>query len=174
MANDWLMRVLQMEIKVFLLLLVTLLCFEMLRGKINTRGLFRDKITGILSPGRIQGFVTTLMGMGAYFVHVLEKPSHFPEIPPTLLGLFGISHTVYLGEKWISGMLNNPRHKDEIEQPSFYLHEVSSGENLLQIANRYGISLEELVEHNVDQLKPGSHLHIPVTEEKITLKKRTK
>ena len=75
--------------------------YQMLTGKINTTGLFDDKVTRGLSPGRVQLLVLTLAGAGYYLLLVAQQPpdGSLPSVPEEVLLLVGGSNLVYLGAK---------------------------------------------------------------------------
>jgi hypothetical protein len=58
---------------------------------------------GVVAPDRLQMFLWTLIGVGAFFVAVLEQGpgtiSELPSVPERLLFLMGISSAGYLGGK---------------------------------------------------------------------------
>ena len=94
----------QFEIWFFLAILALLIGYQMLTGRINTKGLLhdkKDKKTGGISPGRVQLLVLTLAGAGYYLLLTIENghPTEFPEVPEELLALVGGSNLVYLGSK---------------------------------------------------------------------------
>ena len=95
-------ELLRYEIWIFLTVLAALIAYQLLTGRINTRGLIRDKMRGrALSPGRIQ-MLTATAGCAFYYVLLIfanEKPGELPEVPSTLLLILGGSHAIYLGGK---------------------------------------------------------------------------
>ncbi len=88
-----------LELKVFVGGLLAILGYQMLTGRINTRGLIRDKRTGQLSPGRIQLLVFTLAGAMYYGMLLASQPDRFPPVPDALLYLIGGSQAAYLSGK---------------------------------------------------------------------------
>ena len=94
--------VLRYEIWILLTVLVAVLTYRLLTGRINTRGLLQDKMTGrAFSPGRLQMLIVTIGGALYYLVLVLSNPrvGEFPEVPKELLVALGGSHAFYLGGK---------------------------------------------------------------------------
>ncbi len=88
------------EIWFLLLGFALVIGYQILTGKINTKGLLLDKETGKLSPGRVQLLTFTLFGVLYYFFQVLEDPiKGFPDIPDGLLYALGGSNAFYLGGK---------------------------------------------------------------------------
>ena len=90
------------EIEVLLGTLAAIVVYQILTGKINTRGLFNDE-HGVFSPGRLQLLLVTLACASYVFSQVLESIARgepgFPTLDPKwLLALFG-SHAIYLGGK---------------------------------------------------------------------------
>jgi hypothetical protein len=92
------------HVSLFLVLLVLVIAYQMLTGRIRLKGLMRDKTTGQLSPGRVQLFAVTLMGAGGYLVKVLTAHSEasLPPVPADLLGAVGASSGIYLLGKFHS------------------------------------------------------------------------
>lgn len=78
--------------------------YKMLSGDINTTGLFSDKVTGDLSPGRLQLVLVTIGGAAYYLVEVLafSDPGRLPPAPEPLLWVASGSNAGYLGGKWYS------------------------------------------------------------------------
>jgi len=90
------------EIEFLLGTLAAIVAYQILTGKINTRGLLNDE-HGVFSPGRLQLLLVTLAGASYVFSQVLESITlgapGFPTLDPKwLLALFG-SHAIYLGGK---------------------------------------------------------------------------
>jgi hypothetical protein len=61
-------------------------------------GLLRSS-DGMLSPGRVQLFVLTVLTALQYLLSVIHDPSHFAPIPSNLVMALGGSQVVYLGGK---------------------------------------------------------------------------
>ncbi len=98
---ETLVRFAQFEIWFLLGGLALLVGYQMLTGKINMSGLFDDKVTRGLSPGRVQLLVLTLAGAGYYLLLVAQQPpdGSLPPFPEDVLLLVGGSNLVYLGAK---------------------------------------------------------------------------
>lgn len=94
--------VLRYEIWIFLMVLAAVVAYQLLTGRINPRGLLRDKMGGrAFSPGRLQMLIVTVGGALYYVVLVLSntKTGEFPEVPKELLLALGGSQAFYLGGK---------------------------------------------------------------------------
>jgi hypothetical protein len=90
------------EIEFLLGTLAAIVVYQILTGKMNTRGLFNDE-HGVFSPGRLQLLLVTLACASYVFSQVLDSIARgaagFPTLDPKwLLALFG-SHAIYLGGK---------------------------------------------------------------------------
>lgn len=94
------------EIGFLLAALAAIIVYQLLTGRINTRGLLSDKAkSGVesFSPARMQLLMFTL----AIAAYVLSKvvnsmatgDPQFPEIDPNMLVILGGSHAVFLGAK---------------------------------------------------------------------------
>ena len=96
-----LVPVIRFEIWLLLGGLALVVAYKMLTGAINMRGLLDDKVSGGLSPERVQLLVFTVMGAGYYLLLVIEQAptGRLPEIPGEALLLVGGSQLVYLGGK---------------------------------------------------------------------------
>ncbi len=81
--------------------LALVVAYKMLTGRINMQGLFDDKVTHELSPGRVQLLVLTLVGAAYYLLLVAQQPpdGSLPPVPEEVLLLVGGSNLVYLGAK---------------------------------------------------------------------------
>jgi hypothetical protein len=91
---------LQWELGLFLGGLAAVVFYQMLAGKINTKGLLQEKNgEGKLSWGRVQLLLFTFTVAYVYLFQVLDHPTQFPEIPQEWLLLLGGSNLAYLGEK---------------------------------------------------------------------------
>jgi len=103
------------EIGFFLASLTAVVAFQLLTGRINTRGIISEKTKdglGGISPARLQ----LLLFTGAFAFYVLSqvvKSRQFPEIETKWLLILGGSHSVYLGGKGLSLLLNQTQNKKE-------------------------------------------------------------
>lgn len=103
---------LRWEIGLFLGGLAAIVFYQMLTGRINTKGLLHEKNgKGKLSWGRVQLLLFTAIFAFVYLFQVLDHPMQFPEIPQEWLLLLGGSNLAYLGEKtynlMVRGMLRS-------------------------------------------------------------------
>ena len=83
---------------------VLVVAYQLLTGRINTKGLLLDKKVRSLSPGRIQLLMFTLVGALYYLLQVLENPTAFPDISYYLPLILGGSNLFYLGGKSYSSL----------------------------------------------------------------------
>jgi|APSaa5957512535_1039671.scaffolds.fasta_scaffold224566_1 hypothetical protein len=94
--------------KIFILILfITTLLFLIL-GKINSKGLFADKVTGRFSMSRLQLLIVTILVSGNYlsdFFNV-NNSNQFPELSTDIVLLAGASQLYYLRDKYLSGYFN--------------------------------------------------------------------
>lgn len=84
----------------FIAVLALTIAIQLLTGKINMRGLLRDRRDGQLSPGRIQLLVVTLTGSLSYFAQAIHAQGGLPAPSPELLLALGGSHALYLTGKF--------------------------------------------------------------------------
>jgi hypothetical protein len=99
--------VLRYEIWILLITLAAVVFYQLVTGRINTRGLLRDKVSGrSFSPGRLQMLIITTVVPLYYMLLIFksEKPGELPEVPGTLLMMMAGSHAFYLGGK-LAGLL---------------------------------------------------------------------
>lgn len=101
------------EIGVLLAVLSAVVAFQILTGRINTRGLLSEKTkngVGAVSPARLQLLLFTLAAAFYLFSQVVNsianappgKPIEFPTLDARWLLMLGGSHSVYLGGKGLS------------------------------------------------------------------------
>ena len=87
---------------VFLLAaLLAVVAFQMLTGRINTRGLLSEKTKdglGVISAARVQLLMFTL-AMAFYVLSQVVNSHQFPTIDTKWLLILGGSHSIYLGGK---------------------------------------------------------------------------
>jgi hypothetical protein len=90
---------LRYEIFGLIAVILLVVIYQMLTGRININKLLTDKKTGQTSSSRIQQlFFTAFIAM--YYVYLSYKdPSRFPELPPEILYLMGGSSALYLSDK---------------------------------------------------------------------------
>ncbi len=104
------------EIEFLLAGLGAVVAFQIITGRINTKGLLSDKTkkgVGTFSPARLQLLIFTL----AVAFYVLGKVMNsiaaggdpqFPQIDMNVLLILGGSHALYLGAKTLSLSGSNP------------------------------------------------------------------
>jgi len=99
-----LMMFAQYEIGFFLAALIVVVAFQILTGRINTRGLLSEKTTdGVVgvSPARVQLLLFT-MAFAFYLLSEIVHSRQFPTIDTKWLLILGGSHSIYLGGKGLS------------------------------------------------------------------------
>ena len=92
------------EIGVFLATLMAVVAFQILTGRIKTRGLLSEKIGNgvlVISPGRLQLLLFTL-AFAFYVLSQVVESREFPTIDTKWLMILGGSHSIYLGGKSLS------------------------------------------------------------------------
>jgi hypothetical protein len=96
-----LIPIVRLELTLILGLLALVVAYKMLTGAINMRGLLDDKVSGGLSPGRVQLMISTVMGAGYYLMLAFERApdGKLPDLPEEALLLVGGSQLLYLGGK---------------------------------------------------------------------------
>lgn len=108
---------LRYEMFFLLAALAVIILYRLLTGQINTAGLLADKApgserpngkrpkstSGVISPGRVQMLVATLL-VSIYLVTKVVQTNAFPDIPREYLLALGGSHGLYLAGK-VYGML---------------------------------------------------------------------
>jgi len=69
-----------------------------LSGLLTVKGGTQD---GSFSPARAQMLMATVLAALYYLIQVINSPSatSLPDMPPTLVGILGGSHAIYLGGK---------------------------------------------------------------------------
>jgi hypothetical protein len=103
------------ELGFLLALLIAVVAFQMLTGRINTKGIISEKTStglGGVSPARLQ----LLLFTGAFAFYLLSQViqlRQFPEIETKWLLMLGGSHSVFLGGKGLSLILNQLQNKKE-------------------------------------------------------------
>ena len=98
-----LVLIIRFEIWFILIGLFSIVSYQMLTGKINTRGLLKDKTSDTFSPSRVQMLVLTFIGTVIFLSRLLGSLRYLnptmPEIPDELLLAMGGSHAFYLFSK---------------------------------------------------------------------------
>jgi len=87
--------------------LIAVIGFQLLTGRINTRGLLRDKsldASESLSPARAQLLVSTVIMAVMYTYRVVASSGSgaLPDIPGSVLAFVGASQVIYLLGKAIT------------------------------------------------------------------------
>ena len=103
------------EIGVLLATLMAVIAFQILTGRIKTRGLLSEKTEKgvlVISPGRLQLLLFTL-AFAFYVLSQLMNSRQFPEIDTKWLMILGGSHSIYLGGKSLSLFRSQPKSKEE-------------------------------------------------------------
>ncbi len=94
-------QIVRLEIWLWLGGLIGVVVYQMLTGRINTRGLFSAKDgSSNMSPGRLQLLAFTLAGAALFLFQVVQNPHRFPDVPPEFLLLISGSNAGYLLGKW--------------------------------------------------------------------------
>lgn len=112
---ETLMTFARYELGSLLAILMAVVAFQMLTGRINTRGVISEKTSsgiGSVSPSRLQ----LLLFTGAFAFYVVSQViqlRQFPEIETKWLMMLGGSHSVFLGGKGLSLILNQTQNKKE-------------------------------------------------------------
>jgi hypothetical protein len=96
--NPLIFTVLKISSIGFLAGLSLVLAFQLLTGSINTRGLITDKVTGTLSPARVQLIFFTIAGALYYLYHTVQAEKFVP-LNNELLMAIGGSSVVYISGK---------------------------------------------------------------------------
>jgi phosphate/sulfate permease len=92
-----------------------LVLYRMYRNEINLNKLISEP-DGDASLSRFQFLVFTFVIAMGYFLITLRNGGAFPEIPPTVLGLLGISATSYVVSKSIQVRKDANKAETEIEK----------------------------------------------------------
>ena len=91
--------VMPVRFRVRLGVLLAIVSYQLVTGKISTAGMLSDKEEGGVSPGRVQLLVVTLFAALYYLVLTSDNPKQLPEMPSELLLILGGSNLLYLGGK---------------------------------------------------------------------------
>jgi hypothetical protein len=93
---------LRLEIGSLLVILGIIVAYQILTGRIHTRGMLFDKATRNFSPGRVQLLLLSLMTILYQVSQVLKDPTEFPNIPQEALLVLVGGNLAYLGGKFYS------------------------------------------------------------------------
>jgi hypothetical protein len=103
------------EVEFLLATLAAIILFQIVTGRIKTRGLLSDKAKNRVpsfSTARLQLLMFTLAGAAYVLSQVLNSVASgtpkFPEIDPNLLVILGGSHALFLGAKSMTSTGSNP------------------------------------------------------------------
>ncbi len=96
---EHLIYIIEWEIWVILAGFALVIGYQMISGHINMKGLLIDKKTKMLSPGRIQLLIATIIFAMYFLANISSEPPYFPEIPEETLWLLAASNSGYLGLK---------------------------------------------------------------------------
>ena len=92
------------ELGSLLAILTAVVAFQILTGRINTRGLLSEKtkdgVVGV-SPARVQLLLFTV-AFAFYLLSAIINSGQFPTIDTKWLLILGGSHSIYLGGKGLS------------------------------------------------------------------------
>ncbi len=103
------------EIDFFLVALIAVVAYQILTGRINTRGLLSEKTKnglGGVSPARVQLLLFTL-AFAFYLLSEIVHSRQFPTIDTKWLLILGGSHSIYLGGKGLPMFLSLLKSKEE-------------------------------------------------------------
>jgi hypothetical protein len=92
------------EVGFLLAALLAVVVFQLLTGRINTRGLLSEKTkngVGAISPARVQLLLFTV-AFASYLLAEIIQSRQFPTIDTKWLLMLGGSHSIYLGGKSLS------------------------------------------------------------------------
>jgi hypothetical protein len=107
-----LMTVVRYEIIFLLAAFAAVIAYQIVTGRINTRGLLSDTGNVGLSPARLQLLMLTLgvafYVLGKVLAYAAEGAPRFPEIDPNVLVVLGGSHALYLGAKALPQSSSKP------------------------------------------------------------------
>lgn len=100
------MKLVRYEIEFLLGAIAAVVAFQIITGKINTKGLLSVRgENGVLSfsPARLQllmfTFGVAFYVLGKVFASMAAGHAEFPQLDPNLLVILGGSHAFYLGAK---------------------------------------------------------------------------
>lgn len=105
----------QYEIGFLLTALIAVVAYQILTGRVNTRGLLSEKTeNGVVavSPARVQLLLFTL-AMAFYVLSQIAYSHQFPTIDVKWLAILGGSHSIYLGGKGLPVLLSLLKSKEK-------------------------------------------------------------
>jgi hypothetical protein len=94
------------EILAFLTCAAVIAGFQILTGKINTRGLLRTRPNGPLSATRVQ-MLFSVAGFALWYLNLIRTTTDYgslPDVPNAVLLTFAGSHSTYLLGKGFSSL----------------------------------------------------------------------
>lgn len=109
----------QYEIWFLLAALGAVVGFQIITGRITTKGLLSDKTNGVgnFSPARLQllmfTFGVAFYVLGKVIASIAAGNPVFPEIDPNLLVVLGGSHAFYLGAKAVPQSTSKPHNSNK-------------------------------------------------------------
>jgi len=91
----------QVVMWLFLVTLTLIVGYQLLNGRITTKGLLSDKTTREFSSARLQLLLASIFGALYYLMRALDSQSlgSLPDIPEEVLLALGGSNVLYLGAK---------------------------------------------------------------------------
>jgi hypothetical protein len=99
------------EVGVLITAFAAVVIYQLLTGRINTRGLLSEKTNaglGGVSPARVQLLLFTL-AMAVYVLSEIVKLHKFPEIQTKWLLMLGGSHSIFLTGKGVFSLFSSDR-----------------------------------------------------------------
>jgi hypothetical protein len=115
---DLLQTFVRWEIQGFLAILLAIVFFQILNGRINTKGMLCSNSAnmgknGPIDPARLQLLVSTV-GMALYYLTLVTsnlnpKTGSLPDVPESWPAILGGSHAIYLGGKAYSRWFNGKK-----------------------------------------------------------------
>jgi hypothetical protein len=105
----------QFQVWFLLLALSGIVAYQLVTGKIHTKGLLSEKDnTGRLSPGRTQLLLSTIAGAIYYILSIDPEMNSLPAPPDEILAVLAGSNLVYLGEKFYSLVIKGITKQKEV------------------------------------------------------------
>jgi hypothetical protein len=100
-----LIKIMCIEVWVFLAGLAAVLVYKILTGRVRLSGLLLGEeglLTEerLLSVSRVQLIFITLIAALYYMAQVVNNPTQFPEVPDTLLYILGASNVLHLRSRY--------------------------------------------------------------------------